>query len=64
MPKKTKEDIYKSELKDKQHKDMTIWQVLKKFKHYYNINLKYFDKCETNYNTISKARKKGKSNIA
>lgn len=42
MPKKTKEDIYKSELKDKQHKDMTIWQVLKKFKHYYKHYAKYF----------------------
>ena len=43
MPKdKTQENIYQSELKEKQHKDMTIWQVLKKFKHYYRHYAKYF----------------------
>ncbi|WP_246058953.1 ABC transporter ATP-binding protein [Campylobacter troglodytis] len=37
-----KDDVYKSELKEKQHKDMTIWQVLGKFKHYYRHYAKYF----------------------
>ncbi len=39
---KMQDDVYKSDLKEKQHKDMTIWQVLGKFKHYYKDYAKYF----------------------